>query len=86
MTDMQARVTKAKQLPKVVLYIRHGCHLCDEAYQLLIEHDLEPTLVDIDSDRALQARFGEHVPVVEIDNQIRFRGRVEPVLLRRLLR
>jgi hypothetical protein len=26
------------------------------------------------------------VPVVEIDGKVRFRGRVDPVLLRRLLR
>ena len=72
--------------PNVVLYTRRGCHLCDEARQTLIDHQLVPTLVDIDSDPALQKRFDTWVPVVEIDGQIRFRGRVEPVLLRRLLR
>ena len=44
------------------------------------------TLVDIDADPALREQFNECVPVVEIDGKIRFRGRVDPVLLRRLLR
>jgi glutaredoxin len=69
----------------IVLYTRKGCHLCDEAYALLIEHDVVPMLIDVDSQPVLQERFGECVPVVEINGQIRFRGRVEPLLLRRLL-
>jgi glutaredoxin len=72
--------------PKVVLYTRRGCHLCDDAMQLLREHGLSPELVDIDDDPELQSRFNTCVPVVEIDGRVRFRGRVDPVLLRRLLR
>jgi glutaredoxin len=70
---------------KVNLYTREGCHLCEDARRVLEEHGLEPAVVDIDADPALCERFTECVPVVEIDGQIRFRGRVEPVLLRRLL-
>jgi glutaredoxin len=69
----------------VVLYSRRGCHLCDDARTLLESHGLKPSEVDIDADPALQARFNECVPVVEIDGKIRFRGRVDSVLLRRLL-
>jgi len=69
----------------VVLYTRRGCHLCDEAKARLKAYGLTPSKVDIDADPALQARFNECVPVVEIDGKIRFRGRVDPVLLRRLL-
>jgi len=69
----------------VVLFTRRGCHLCDEAHALLEAHGLSPTEVDVDADQALHARFDECVPVVEIDGKIRFRGRVDPVLLRRLL-
>jgi glutaredoxin len=75
----------AKNLRSVVLYTRRGCHLCDVAKQLLESHGLTPSCIDVDADPALTARFGECVPVVEIDGRIRFRGRVEPVLLRRLL-
>lgn len=43
-------------------------------------------LVDIDHDPNLRERFDTCVPVVEIDGQIRFRGRVEPTLLQRIIR
>jgi glutaredoxin len=72
--------------PKVVLYTRRCCHLCDDALLLLQQHGLTPELVDIDEDPELQSRYNTCVPVVEIDGRVRFRGRVNPVLLRRLLR
>jgi glutaredoxin len=76
----------ARPLPRVVLYTRSGCHLCDEAHELLLAHEIKPDVIDIDDDPDLQERFGVHVPVVEIDGRVRFRGKIEPVLLRRILR
>ena len=70
----------------VVLYTRVGCHLCDDARDLLQRHGLTPRLVDIAGETQLAAEYGDCVPVVEIDGRVRFRGRVNPVLLRRLLR
>jgi glutaredoxin len=70
---------------RVVLYTRQGCHLCEEALGLLQKHGLRPDCVDVDLDPELCERFNASVPVVEIDGQIRFRGRVDPRLLRRLL-
>jgi glutaredoxin len=70
----------------VVLYTRQKCHLCHEAEQLLVRHGLRPRLVDIDLDPELRRRFDTCVPVVEIDERVRFRGRINEVLLRRLLR
>jgi glutaredoxin len=70
---------------KVVLYTRKGCHLCDEAHDLLIAHGLAPECIDVDDHPALRERFDECVPVVEIDGKIRFRGHIDPILLRRLL-
>ncbi len=73
-------------MPKsVVLYTRAGCHLCDVALQQLREVGLHPQQVDIDTDPELQARFNECVPVVELDGKVRFRGRINSVLLRRFL-
>lgn len=69
----------------VTLYTRKGCHLCDVAHQTLITHGLDPLLVDIDEHESLQAEFDTCVPIVEINGKIRFRGRVDPVLLQRLL-
>ena len=71
--------------PRVVLYTRRGCHLCEIAHQLLRDCGADPICVDIDADASLRERFNECVPVVEIDGKIRFRGSVDPVLLRRLL-
>jgi glutaredoxin len=68
-----------------VLYTRVDCHLCDDALQVLREHGLEPECVDVDRDAGLVEQFGEWVPVVEIDGRVRFRGHVDPVMLRRLL-
>jgi glutaredoxin len=69
----------------VVLYTRKGCHLCEEAQRILDQYGLRPNFVDIDAEPELRARFDVCVPVVEIDGQIRFRGRIDEVLLRRLL-
>lgn len=71
--------------PHIVMYTREGCHLCDEAWDILVAHQLHPIKVDIDSDPELQSRWTSCVPVIEVDGQVRFRGRVNPVLLRRLL-
>ena len=69
----------------VLVYTRNGCHLCDDARAILEAHGLNPRLIDVDADASLREKFNDCVPVVEIDGKIRFRGRVDPVLLRRLL-
>jgi glutaredoxin len=71
--------------PKAILYTRSGCHLCDDAKALLERYGLSPMLVDIDADPVLRERYTTCVPVVVIDGKERFRGRVNEVLLRRLL-
>ncbi len=72
-------------LLSVVLYTRKGCHLCDDACAVLRRHGLTPQLIDVDSDPRLVEQYGCCVPVVVIDGKVRFRGRVNEVLLRRLL-
>lgn len=73
-------------MPRVLVYSRDGCHLCEEAMKVLSRHGLTPQVIDIDADDALRNRFTECVPVVEINGRIRFRGRINEVLLRRVLR
>ena len=70
----------------VILYTRTGCHLCDDAHRLLLAYKLQPQVVDIDANPDLRQQFNTCVPVVEIDGKIRFRGRVNEVLLRRIVR
>jgi glutaredoxin len=69
----------------VILYTRRGCHLCEEAKSILARHGLLPREVDIDESLELRARYHHHVPVVVIDGIERFRGRVDELLLSRLL-
>jgi len=71
---------------RVVLYTRAGCHLCNDAEQMLWQHGVMPEVVDIDDDPELRERFNTTVPVVEIAGAIRFRGRVDSLLLQRILR
>lgn len=73
----------------IVMYTRQGCHLCEQAWQLLEQarqrHGFALRQVDIDADPELVRAYGECVPVVTIDGKVRFRGIVNRVLLERLL-
>jgi glutaredoxin len=74
---------------RVVLYTRAGCHLCDDAHSLLrqarLRHGFVLEVIDVDTDAALRGQHGERVPVVAINGRVRFWGRVNRVLLERLL-
>lgn len=70
----------------ICVYSRPGCHLCDEAVEMLERYGLEPRIVNIDTDPELVERYGTSIPVVVVDGQERFRGRVNEVLLQRLLK
>ena len=72
-------------MPDVQLLTRQNCPLCDEAYETLCRYGLLPELVDIDASQALTEKYTNCVPVVLIDGKERFRGRVNEVLLKRLL-
>ena len=72
-------------LPKATLYTRQNCCLCDKAKQLLSSAGLEIEEIDIDADPLVRERYNDCVPVVVIDGRERFRGRVEPLLLRRIV-
>lgn len=75
---------------EISLYTRQNCCLCDEAKVLLFKHlvDREVSMIeiDVDDDPELAERFGNSVPVVAIDGVVRFRGKVNEVLLIRLLK
>ena len=52
-------------MPAYILYQRDDCHLCDLALGVLAQARLaEPESVFIDGDAALEARYGERVPVL----------------------
>jgi len=73
---------------RVVIYTRTDCELCDVAKQTLADHDnYLPAVqeINIETDPTLIERFGTCIPVVEIDEKVRFRGRLNEILLRRLI-
>jgi hypothetical protein len=51
----------------------------------LEKYDLAVRMIDIDRDPELAAQYDQCVPVIVIDGRERFRGRVDEMLLRRLL-
>ena len=73
-----------------VLFTRQGCHLCEEAERRLQRekqrYNFKLEIVDVVSQEELAAQFGDQVPVVTVNGQIRFRGGINPILLTRLLR
>jgi glutaredoxin len=85
MPSNQPDRASAAAIPDVVVYTRNGCHLCDVACTALLRHGLAPRLIDIDESEQLKARYNDWVPVVVINGKVRFRGRVDERLLRRLL-
>ncbi|VVD92068.1 glutaredoxin [Pandoraea terrae] len=54
--------------PALTLYGRKWCHLCDDMLAALEAlrpaYDFSVTVIDVDSDPALEARFDEIVPVL----------------------
>ena len=82
-------------LPDLILYSRAGCHLCDEARDLLhalLEERARPrprdaqvvTEIDIESDPDLERRFFATIPVVELGDR-RLELATSAAKLRRLL-
>lgn len=69
---------------EAILYTRAGCHLCDVAAETLRQAGYTTHSVNIDANPTLRSRFDHQVPVVEIQGRIRFRGHVDPLLLKRL--
>jgi hypothetical protein len=61
---------------RVVVYTAGGCHLCERALEVVAEvaNDtvFDLTLVDVGGDPDLEARYREHLPVIEIDGEPAF--------------
>ena len=68
-------------VPRVTLYTRPGCCLCQTAKEQLArarrraEFELEE--IDIDSDAALRALYNNEIPVVAINGKKAFKYAVE---------
>ena len=75
--------------PRVTVYMRPGCHLCDVAREVVEEvcADLGESFVevDIDTDPQLLAAYGEEIPVTLVDGRRHDFWRVDPQRLRAAL-
>lgn len=74
---------------EVVLYTRAGCHLCDDAKQLLRQLQRKTPFefeeIDIDRDPQLQQRYNDEVPVILVHGKKAFKYRIDPAhFLKRL--
>jgi glutaredoxin len=63
-------------VPTLILYGKPGCHLCDDARaavkRAIGTRDVGLTEIDITLDPVLHARYGERIPVLEIDGETVF--------------
>jgi glutaredoxin len=73
----------------VTLYGKPGCCLCDEAKEAIqavrLDRDFELQEVDVSLDPALHNRYGERIPVVEIDGREAFELHLDAGSLRQRL-
>ncbi len=66
----------------VTVYTRTGCHLCEvaiatlESLQPELDFDIEKRFID--GDPELEAKYGERIPVIQIDGQHHDFYRLDP--------
>ena len=59
--------------PQVTIYSRTGCHLCEDAENLLkpltktLDFDMEIKMID--GDKELEALYGQLIPVIKVDDK-----------------
>lgn len=68
-------------MPRVTLYGKPGCHLCDEARAVVervrAERPFELEEVDVTLDPALFREYGERIPVLDLNGEELFEFFVE---------
>ena len=73
----------------VTVYTRKGCHLCDvaietlEALQSELQFDIEKRFID--GDPTLEEKYGDLIPVIQIDGEHHDFYRIDPVRFRSCL-
>lgn len=73
----------------LVLYVREGCHLCEQ-FLVELSVDLGPEIerllrLDVDRDADLAVRYGLRVPVLELDGVVVCEGFYDGAGVRRAL-
>ena len=71
------------------MYSRQDCGCCHNALDLLKDYQARYgftiDVIDVDADPVLAERYGLEVPVVTLNDKVRFKGKMNPALLDRLL-
>ena len=70
----------------LVLVTRQGCHLCDQALNLLRELGFEPELADVDADDRLYDLYDWRVPVILLDDRVIAEGNITRDQLQKALK
>jgi glutaredoxin len=72
-------------VPRVTLYGKPGCHLCDDARAVVervrTEHPFELREIDVSLDPQLFREYGERIPVLELDGEELFEFHVDEAVL-----
>ena len=75
--------------PRVVVYTKPGCHLCDDAVAVVTDvcgdAGIEWVEQDISGDAELMAQWKDCVPVTFVDGEVHDVFRVQPQRLRAAL-
>jgi glutaredoxin len=73
----------------VIVYSKPGCHLCDEAKEVIkgaqLDDAFELEEINIQTSRELMLKYQFDIPVVTIDGREAFRHRVDTEEFRRLV-
>ncbi len=74
------RAGEEERRPRVVIYTRPGCHLCEEAKREMLKAGLEDEYlleeVNIDLDPELKKLYGTEIPVITISGIRAFKYRL----------
>jgi glutaredoxin len=79
----------ASVMALVTVYSKPGCHLCEKAVRVLqriqAQHPFALEEVNIQTDPALLAEYGEQIPVVLLNGAFLFEYEVDETRLRQIL-
>lgn len=81
MSSEEKVIEERKVVPQVTFYTKAGCHLCDDARDMLDDiaeqHEYELTETDIRSTPELFEQYRYRIPVIIIDGTKTIEGKID---------
>ena len=75
---------------QIEIYSRPGCHLCDEAKEIVdrvrLRIPFEIRIINVETDPELETTFGQQIPVVFINGNKAFKYHVDEAELEKKVR